>query len=808
MPTVPLVTTARFVVLVAAILTAGLFVGSATFNLIEGREWTAAVGECATVSAAAPDGAGQQDAFLTCSASAERGRAAFALASAVGMLLAGLAVLIIAPTVVQRRRRLRPPGPGMAWAVDRTRTLARELGLRRVPVVLIGRPTQRDAFCFGRPGRYRIALPLKLTLHCGHPVLDTVLRHELSHLAHRDVGWSWLANAVWYLLAPMFLLPVALSLAADDLSVVPDYLWRAVVLACVTHVARRALLRSREHDADLRAARTGGPASVIAVLASLPQPARRTAFHRWIANHPDPATRLDVVRDPARATAVTVADGFTVAFLATLMLPLLGNLIVSAFLDNPAVTGLARAVVALFLAPLLGGTLGVGLWRQAVAGRPAHIAPAALGVFAGCVTGQAASFAGTALEGLARFGQPLPVVLSAALLAGATVVVAALGDVWSRTRARPRAIPPAVLATIVFGIAVWAAGLLTALVPAGWDSLTALVDLGESRVTAVVAVILAVVVARATARALPGTPLPRHAVATGLATGAAGAAVLAVLRSLTPSPAGITEQQNLLHTYAWVAGTVAATAATTLALTFGVLGRATALLAGPVAAATLGAGLLVINTLRGGDLTAGFATDILARALAAGFLLSLVAAPLALARPSTPRRGPSWLALIAVPAVVTTAISPVVALAMPDLPPPAGSAVDDGAWVVAEAVHDYKTRLAPDILLRRHNLETAMENIAADQNLGPEARADQARTHVLEPLRQLRDEAESYPPPNDAVRQAHHHCLTSLNLKIAGYTAFTVVWQTNNHTVLQPATHALRVSAQESDTWAHFVLTL
>lgn len=327
----PPVTTGRVLILVAAMLAAGLFVGSAVFNVVAGASLSATVAECSRLPASQPGG---PDVFSMCVAPVERPRALFAAGAAALVMLGALAVLFVAPVVVERRRRLRSPGPSLAPAVQRMTALAQEAGLRDLPSLVVGPAALRDAFCYGRPGRYRVALPTGLAIRPSSAGFDAVVRHELAHVAHRDVALSWMARSVWYALTPLLALPVILSLARGDLSIVPDYLWRAAVLAAVVLLAQRAVLRSREHDADLRASQTAGARQAMtAVLSSISsQPTAR--LRRVLAHHPDATTRLAVLHNPERAAAVTVVDGITVALLATITLPILDSMLNSALLGG------------------------------------------------------------------------------------------------------------------------------------------------------------------------------------------------------------------------------------------------------------------------------------------------------------------------------------------------------------------------------------------------------------------------------------------------------------------------------------------
>ena len=68
-------------------------------------------------------------------------------------------MLLVVPAVLERRRRLRPLSAGLAGAGERVAELACAAGLVRPPVAMLGPTTMRDAFCYGVPYRYRLALP-------------------------------------------------------------------------------------------------------------------------------------------------------------------------------------------------------------------------------------------------------------------------------------------------------------------------------------------------------------------------------------------------------------------------------------------------------------------------------------------------------------------------------------------------------------------------------------------------------------------------------------------------------------------------
>lgn len=206
----PPVTTGRVLILIAAMLEAGLSIGAAVFNVVAGKtSLSAAVAKCSSLPPGQPGG---PVVFAICVAPVDRPRALYAASAAALVALGAMAVLFAAPVLIERRRRLRPAGPSLAPAMRRMQALAQEAGLRRLPTLVAGPAALRDAFCYGRPGRYRVALPTGLVIRPTSTSFDAVVRHELAHIAHRDVGLSWMTRSVWYALSPLLLLPPVLGL--------------------------------------------------------------------------------------------------------------------------------------------------------------------------------------------------------------------------------------------------------------------------------------------------------------------------------------------------------------------------------------------------------------------------------------------------------------------------------------------------------------------------------------------------------------------------------------------------------------------
>lgn len=110
-------------------------------------------------------------------------------------LLAALAVQAVA--LRRTRARSRPPGDG-ALVVEAAR-LARELGMRRPPRLLLS-PDARCPFVCGAWAP-TIVLPDSLAGRIAPASLRYVLAHELAHLRQRDLWLNWvrsLACVVWW----------------------------------------------------------------------------------------------------------------------------------------------------------------------------------------------------------------------------------------------------------------------------------------------------------------------------------------------------------------------------------------------------------------------------------------------------------------------------------------------------------------------------------------------------------------------------------------------------------------------------------
>jgi Zn-dependent protease with chaperone function len=827
----PSPTTLRFVVFLAALLSAGAFVGTWLHNELLFDEWLNVAVRCEKQALAQTATLPADQAILAripaaarCRAAADRRRAAFDFGGAAAAGAAGLVVLYLAPAVVERRRQLRPFGPALKPAADRVAALAAQAGLTRPPTPVLGAATLRDAFSYGTPGRYRIALPRAAAVRWRSQALfDPLVRHELAHVAHRDVTLAWLARSVWYALAPLLALPLGVTLFSSDRSLLPDYVWRTVLLATTVQLVSSALLRSREHDADLRAARAAGDQGAVAALvARTREPGRASRVRRLLANHPSPARRQAVLARPELAAGVTFLDGLTAAFLAALTVPLIVRALVTLFMGRGR-TDLATAVAALVAGPLLGGSVGLGLWRAALiqraVGRPTRPGPAALGVAAGLVLGQVASLAHTGIEELGGVTSPpwLAVVALAGL--GATVLAAGLGELWADAapamrRARTSWVVALAVNSVLYATVLWMARWLElALDNGGWVLARAwLVTVVASWPVLAAVAVLAGAAAWALSATRPGAgtpgwllergdpqpwPVTGHAdlartTTTALAAGLTGAGAIVAFRILA-GPAAEAALEQRFYTYVWMGAAAGTSAAITLTLSLPRRGVGAGALAGPLACLTAMTGFVAMNTVLGGRLYAGFITGVTRPPVALGLVLGVLVAPAALLTwERNARVQRIWLtaaalglacasAVVAGRATLTGFPSSVAAV----LPPgPVVPATPD--FTVAEAQY-YLTVTAPDVARRYTNLQRAVAAIAADPTIDGATRAVRVRTEILGPLRVLLADAEAYQPTTAKTRAVHLACVTALRTATEEFETFAAAFDANDAQTLADA---------------------
>lgn len=459
--TFPPATTAAFIALVLAEVAVGLFLGNWLFNEVRGAEWVRTLQACLEQSRSTPQ------ATFACYSGIERMRGIWAIAGAIVVVAVGLVLMALAPIWIRRHRGLTDA----TRYVDAQARLDREsssIGVRP-PSLNVGPLRQRDAFSFGAFGTYAVAVPRALLSRANAELFDGVMRHELSHVRNRDIAFSWLANSIWFVVTPLLAAPIVWGLITLEPSLLPDYVPRAVVITVVVWIAARSLLRAREWEADLTAARAGATALALAErTVGMARSRQRTGIRRVFATHPSPESRLSVLREPERVTAIRFVEVATIGLLVAFSVPVLDQASQSTLAGGETLTAFFLSAAA--AGAILGASVGLGVWRRvqaetAVCAVDAGHLPSRsrLVPAAGLATG---IFVGELLS-LSHTGIPISDWLTAAdlvapLLVGATtVLVASFASVWIRAGgARTALIAAWATSIVLFATAWWLARMI------------------------------------------------------------------------------------------------------------------------------------------------------------------------------------------------------------------------------------------------------------------------------------------------------------------------------------------------------------
>lgn len=183
----------------------------------------------------------------------------------------------------------------------------------------------RAPFTVKSRGETHVVLPRGVT-NLSRPELKALLRHELAHVAAGDIVLTWLSAGWWVALLPVLLLPLVVAAAQGGFVSITTpgefylswetYARQAFVLSALAALTSFALLRSREHDADL----TGCACDRAAMIALLHHPPS-SRFIRWRAAvriHPPPERRREMVARPELWGRALIVDLAVVAFATTL----------------------------------------------------------------------------------------------------------------------------------------------------------------------------------------------------------------------------------------------------------------------------------------------------------------------------------------------------------------------------------------------------------------------------------------------------------------------------------------------------------
>ncbi|MFH9548532.1 M48 family metalloprotease [Streptomyces sp. NPDC017435] len=465
-------TGARYVLLIVTLVLAGAFAGQVVHGMVLGPSWADGAQRCWEEGRRLFPGSAQTQAeyWIRCSAPLQRRQAAVSLTGSAAVLLLGVAGLWILP-----RRLLRGAGPLKAapagWQ-ERAARVANEMGVRRPPRVMWGGGHVRQAFVVGSGRRCLIVLPREIRL-LPEEEAEAILRHEIGHVAAGDVTLVWFTRGVWWALPPVLLTaPLVAAVQgwrSRDSTVGrmlakafwAEYGVRTLVLVVIAALVAQMIMRSREHEADLAAARGQSVAPWESLFRRSAQ-AERTWLGTVRANHPTHPRRIAVLRDPRLQLRPTVVDTLVVGLLAAVLLDSVHGL---AGLLLTGTSWSAAPVSALTAGLLLAVGWGVAVWhhtrvREDGTATPSRRLHLALGVSTAAGLLVRLQGTGTAPEGTV-LGWPLLIVLPVAVV-GAAALTTAFADLWSRRRGADRIgqrdrLTVVAVGTLIFGGALWLA---------------------------------------------------------------------------------------------------------------------------------------------------------------------------------------------------------------------------------------------------------------------------------------------------------------------------------------------------------------
>ncbi|WP_329405760.1 M48 family metalloprotease [Nocardia vinacea] len=822
-------------------IASGLFIGDWFYGVLTGEQFVQIVERC--LEQAGYTGSFDslreqitiQDTAMRCYAFAQHTRASYSLGGAILVVLAGTSVVFIAPRIIERRRHLQPVATLLPDTADRVTELAVSAGLQHLPTAMLGDGAQRDAFSYGSPRRHRIAVPRAAAVRWrDQSLFDPLILHELAHLRNRDVGLSWLTRGVMYSIVPTMLLPICVSVVTGEFNLMPDYVWRAAILVGTVSVISTALLRSREHDADLRAATLMHDPNAMIALVGQSHSVSGGWWRQLRANHPAPAARADILKYPHRAASVGFVDGMAPAFLAASAMPLINVVATALSTANPI--GPYQDLVAPSIGGvLLGCTVGTGVWRVVAVDRAAAAIPSlwapACGVAVGLLLGQVVSLANT--TSVLRGGLAHPAWLAIPALAGlaSTVLVYSVAEVCFDATARLRSprwawIPGIVISCLVyFAVLNLSQRLQLTLDKAPWAfTRNCLIFELDSWPVVIAATVAAAMTGTAIMLARPGTHAPtwlfdeskptqtpwptasgtlHQMLLIGAVCGTCALIPYAVYRNRAPNDLNATSLFTLLEVSTWCGATGGAAAVVALILCVPRRGVALGMLAGTVAVLIFVIGFWVINAADDAPTHLRVVASMLADVLGLFFLLGTIIAPLALIPRLLDWRTGRTVAFAAALAL-TTCTGAILVSTTAEPVTEADLILGDIAPTVPESL---AARMYVNVTGKRlseglFHTYGALKQIAPLIPTGDSSDLAQSiRSTIVQPLTALAAEAQTEHPRSPTVAAVHADAITLIATLTSASRQLADALEANDYRTVAEAMAELDQSSVMLDRW-------
>lgn len=360
----PTDTSQRFLLVLAAVTSASLYLFASLWFLVRGQAFFDAVTRCAGVSGRLVPG--QVGTTLEQLRAAEQCRFATSREQAVVQVVGSLLVVAVAylayrtwPGVRERREHLAAPVPAdSAELLAELDALGAEAGVAPAPAIRLDATNPAVAgFAYGTRAQPRLGVTggLVVASITDPAAFRAVVRHELGHVVERDVPWTYYAVCVWWSFLALALVPVTLIFVVRDPSYVVRLGWRSLALAGLVALTIAALLRVRESYADARAAGWGSGADLARLLEGATE--GRTRRPEPLRTHPPIAIRRAALADP---DLLFVASGWAALAAGIAASTAQASIADVLYLVAP---GQAGGVSAVLVAPLLAAVVCTSAWR-------------------------------------------------------------------------------------------------------------------------------------------------------------------------------------------------------------------------------------------------------------------------------------------------------------------------------------------------------------------------------------------------------------------------------------------------------------